>query len=201
MAGWEFTHHPGFMEVKGSSPGFSSYLSRFTAASELVCVTLLTNKEGVDLTGLARDIAEAYLAGLGAPIDTDKIVTRESKYSVDETVVRLESQLKSMYIPIFATFDHSENARKAELQLRPTKVLVFGNAKVGTKLMLDNQAIALDLPLRLLIWEDERGRVWVSYHSMDHLADEYDIKDSGTVQSLSNALEGLVGKAVNVYDY
>jgi uncharacterized protein (DUF302 family) len=201
MAGWEFTHHPGFMEVKGSSPGFSSYLSRFTAASELVCVTLLTNKEGVDLTGLARDIAEAYLAGLGAPIDTDKIVTRESKYSVDETVVRLESQLKSMYIPIFATFDHSENARKAELQLRPTKVLVFGNAKVGTKLMLDNQAIALDLPLRLSIWEDERGRVWVSYHSMDHLADEYDIKDSGTVQSLSNALEGLVGKAVNVYDY
>lgn len=69
MLGWEFTHHPGFMEVKGDSPGFSSYLSRFTASDELVCVTLLTNKEGVDLTVLARQIAEAYKADLGAGVD------------------------------------------------------------------------------------------------------------------------------------
>ena len=66
MAGWEFTRHPGFMEIKGSSPGFSAYLSRFTAAEDLVCVTLLANKEGLDLTELARDIADSYKAGLGA---------------------------------------------------------------------------------------------------------------------------------------
>jgi CubicO group peptidase (beta-lactamase class C family)/uncharacterized protein (DUF302 family) len=201
MAGWEFTHHPGFMEVKGNAPGFSGYLSRFTAPSELVCVTLLANKEGVDLTDLARDIAEAYKAGLGAPIDTDRIVTQESKYSVDETATRLQAQLAVMNIPVFAVFDHADNAKKAGLTLRPTKVIVFGNAKVGTKLMLDNQAIAIDLPLRVSIWQDERTRVWVSYHSLDRLADQYGIKDAATVQALDYALEKLVDHAVNVYDY
>jgi uncharacterized protein (DUF302 family) len=85
--------------------------------------------------------------------------------------------------------------------LRPTKVLVFGNAKVGTKLMLDNQAIALDLPLRLSIWEDERSRVWVSYYSIDRLVEEYGIKDDATARTLSHVLETLVDRSVNIYDY
>jgi CubicO group peptidase (beta-lactamase class C family) len=201
MAGWEFTRHPGFMEIKGTSPGFSSYLSRFTAANELVCVTLLTNKEGVDLTNLARDIAEAYQAGLGSGLDPDQVVSQESKYSVRETVARVQADLKSMHVPVFATFDHADNATKAGLQLRPTTVLVFGSAKVGTKLMLDNQAIALELPLRLSIWEDERGRVWVGYPNLDQLADEYHIKDAATVSVLSHFMENLVNRAVNVYAY
>ena len=201
MAGWEFTHHPGFMEVKGSAPGFSAYLSRFTAPSELVCVTLLADKEGVDLTDLARDIAEAYKAGLGPAVDTDSVVTQESKYSVDETTVRLQSQLKAMNVPTFAEFDHAEDASKVELDLRPTKVLVFGNAKVGTKLMLDNQAIALDLPLRVSIWQDEHGSVWVSYHNIDRLANEYGIKDPATVKVLNHFMENLVARSVNIYEY
>ena len=83
MAGWEFTRHPGFMEMKGSSPGFSAYLSRFTAPGDLVCVTLLANKQGLDLTGLARDIADSYKAGLGAGASSDATVTQESKFSVE----------------------------------------------------------------------------------------------------------------------
>lgn len=201
MAGWEFTRHPGFMEIKGKSAGFSAYLSRFTAANELVCVTLLSNKEGVDFTDLARDIAEAYQVGLGAPIDTDSIVTQESKFSVDDTTARLQARLAAMKVPVFAVFDHAENAHKAELELRPTKVIVFGNAKVGTKLMQDNQAIALDLPLRISIWEDNRSRVWVSYHDLDRLTAHYGIKDAKTVNALEHVLENIVARAVNVYDY
>lgn len=201
MAGWEFTHHPGFMEIKGSAPGFSAYLSRFTAETELVCVTLLADKEGVDLTDLARDIAEAYKDGLGPPVDTESIVTQESKFGVDETAERMDSQLKAMNVPIFAEFDHAENARKADLNLRPTKVLVFGNAKVGTKLMLDDQAISLDLPLRVSIWQDEHGSVWVSYHSIDRLASEYGIRDAATVKVLTHFMENLVARSVNVYEY
>ncbi|MDP1839700.1 MAG: serine hydrolase [Reyranella sp.] len=200
MAGWEFSRHPGFMEIKGSSPGFSAYLSRFTAAADLVCVTLLANKEGLDLTGLARDIAEAYKAGLGAGGSSDAIVTRESKFSVDETVSRLEKLLGEQKVPIFATFDHADNARKAGMQLRPTKVLVFGNPKVGTKLMQSSQAVALDLPLRLSIWEDERNRVWVSHHAMDRLAAEYGVKDPATVLALERVLDRLVARATDVYD-
>ncbi|WP_296340707.1 serine hydrolase [Reyranella sp.] len=201
MAGWEFTHHPGFMEIKGSAPGFSAYLSRFTAVDDLVCVTLLVNKEGLDLTVLARDIADSYKAGLGAGVASEGIVAQESKFPVDETVSRLEARLKAQNVPVFATFDHSANAQQAGMQLRPTKVLVFGNPKVGTKLMQDNQAVALDLPLRLSVWEDGRGRVWVGYHALDRLAAEYGIKDEATVTAMAQALEKLVAKAVNVYDY
>jgi uncharacterized protein (DUF302 family) len=67
--------------------------------------------------------------------------------------------------------------------------------------MLDNQAIALDLPLRVSIWEDERTRVWVSYHSLDKLADDYSLKDRGTIKVLGRVLENLVSHSVNVYDY
>lgn len=199
MAGWEFTRHPGFMEIKGSAPGFSAYLSRFTAPADLVCVTLLANREGLDLTGLAREIAESYKAGLGAGATSDDVVTLESKFSVDETVARLEARLRALNIPVFAQFDHAENARQAGMQLRPTKVLVFGNPKVGTRLMQEHQAIALDLPLRLSVWEDERGRTWVSYRALDRLAAETGITDKATVLAMESALAGLVARAVNVY--
>ena len=199
MAGWEFTRHPGFMEIKGSSPGFSAYLSRFTAASDLVCVTLLANKEGLDLTGLARDIAEAYKAGLGADIESDSIVTRESKFPVDETVARLEAQLAARKIPVFATFDHADNAQKIGMELRPTKVIVFGNPQVGTKLMQDKQAIALDLPLRLSVWEDARKRVWVSYPSVGDLAGQYGVKNTAVVSAMERLLEVLVARSTDVY--
>lgn len=201
MAGWEFTRHPGFMEIKGSSPGFSAYLSRFTAAEDLVCVTLLANKEGLDLTTLARDIADSYKAGLGAGVPSDDIVTRESKFPVEETVARLKTLLDERNVPVFATFDHGENARRAGMELRPTQVLVFGNPKVGTRLMQDGQAIALDLPLRLSVWQDGRNRVWLGYHRMDRLAAEYGIKDSATVLALERMLEGLVARAADVYEY
>ncbi len=201
MAGWEFTRHPGFMEIKGRSPGFSAYLSRFTDPNDLVCVTLLANREGVDLTGLGRDIAASYKADLGPPAGADELVTRESKFPVNETIFRLESLLRAQNVPIFALVDHSGNAHKVDMQLRPTKVLVFGNPKVGTKLMQSSQPIALDLPLGLSVWQDERDRVWVGYHAMDRLAAEYDVKDDATVRAMADFLERLVARAVDVYHY
>lgn len=201
MAGWEFSRHPGFMEIKGSSPGFSAYLSRFTAAEDLVCVTLLANKEGLDLTGLARDIADSYKAGLGAGVASEGILTQESKFSVEETVSRLKAVLQARDVPLFATFDHGDNARRAGMELRPTQVLVFGNPKVGTKLMQESQAISLDLPLRVSVWQDERGRVWAGHHPVEKLAAEYGIKDQATAQALERGLQAIIAKAVNVYDY
>jgi len=201
MAGWEFTRHPGFMEIKGSSPGFSSYLSRFTARTELVCVTLLTDKEGVDLTELARDIADAYQAGLGSGQDSDKIVTEESKFDVPETEARIKNTLKKMDVPLLAAFDHGANASIAGLSLRPTVVLAFGNPKLGTKLMLDQQPVGLDLPLRIAIWQDPRGRVWVGYHNIQDLANSYGIKDEATVAKVESFMDDLVRQSVNVYQY
>lgn len=201
MAGWEFTKHPGFMEIKGSAPGFSAYLSRFTDPGDLVCVTLLANKQGLDLTTLARDIAESYKRGLGAGQTSDRLVAQESKWSVDETVARLELELKAQKVPIFAEFDHDNNARKADMNLRPTHVLVFGNPKVGTKLMQATPTAALDLPLRVVVWQDDRGRVWVGYRRPDALAAEHGINDPETIATMARALDRLVAKAVNVYEH
>jgi CubicO group peptidase (beta-lactamase class C family)/uncharacterized protein (DUF302 family) len=199
MAGWEFYKHPGFMDIKGSTPGFSSYLSRFTAPNDLVCVTLLTNKQGIDLSGLARDIAEAYKAGLGSGVDSDNIITKESLYSVDETIGRLESELKKRNVKVFSIIDHTKGAKENDLELRPTKVIIFGDPKVGTKLMIDNQTSSLDLPLRISVSQDQLNRVWVSYHNMDKFAEKYNIRDIETVIKIQNFLQNLVNKVSNVY--
>src|SRR6185369_1957729 len=103
-------------------------------------------------------------------------------------------------VPVFAVFDHGENAHKVEMQLRPTRVVVFGNPKVGTKLMQDSQAAALDLPLRVSIWQDSRGRVWLSRHSLANLTREYGINDAATVTAMERMLEGVVSRTANVYD-
>lgn len=201
MAGWEFTHHPGFMEIKGNSPGFSSYMSRFTAADELVCVTLLTNKEGVDMTELARDIAEAYKAGLGPDLDPEVIVAQESKFGADETVARIKAQLAAHNMPVFATFDHGANAKQAGLELRPTQVIVFGNPKVGTKVMQDSQLAGIDLPLRMIVWQDKLNRVWVGYPSFEKLAADYGLTDEKTLHAMAGFMETLVRASANVYAY
>lgn len=201
MIGWEFTRHPGFMEVKGDSPGFSSYLSRFTAADELVCVTLLTNRQGVDLTMLARDVAAAYRAGLGPDVDQHAIVAQESKFGPAETIARIKTALADAKVPLFATFDHAANAAGVGDTLRPTTVMVFGNPKVGTKLMQQDQAVGLDLPLRLLVWQDAIGRTWIGYPRLDRLAGQYGIKDTATLSAIDGFLNRTVGRAANFYAY
>lgn len=115
-------------------------------------------------------------------------------------MARLAARLKALGVPLFAEFDHAGNARQAGMQLRPTRVIVFGNPKAGTRLMQDSQAIALDLPLRVSVWEDERGRVWASYRALDRLADDYAIKDKAAVTAMERALETLVGRTLDVYE-
>lgn len=201
MLGWEFTHHPGFMEIKGDSPGFSSYLSRFTAADELVCVTLLTNKEGVDLTVLARNISAAYSEGLGPDVDQHDIVAQESKFNAADTVARIKAALVEAKVPVFSVVDHAQNATQAGETLRPTTVISFGNPKVGTKLMQGNQAAGLDLPLRMLVWEDARGRTWIGYERLDRLASRYAIKEPATIAAMTGFMDHLVSRAANLYVY
>jgi uncharacterized protein (DUF302 family) len=128
------------------------------------------------------------------------MVTQESKFSADETLARLEARLAEQKVPVFAKFDHDGNAREVGMQLRPTKVVVFGKPRVGTKLMQSSQPIALELPLRVLIWQDERNRVWVGHPDMDALAAEYGVKDPATVQAIKGMLERLVNGVVNVYE-
>jgi uncharacterized protein (DUF302 family) len=87
----------------------------------------------------------------------DGLIVVPSRYGPKETIVRLETELKTKGLTIFARIDHAAGAAQAGLLLRPTELLIFGNAKAGTPLMEANQEVGIDLPLKALVWEDSRG--------------------------------------------
>ena len=101
------------------------------------------------------------------------IIERRSNHSVDETVDRLKSVLQSRSITLFGLIDHSGEAEKVGMKMPPTKLLIFGNPKAGTPLMLAAPCSAIDLPLKILIWEDVQRKVWVTYNSPDYLRERH----------------------------
>ena len=96
-----------------------------------------------------------------------------SSHSVDDTVAKLEAMLREKQVKIFAVIDHSGEAKLAGLEMHPTKVLIFGNPKGGTPLMLAAPSTAIDLPLKLLIAEDGQGKVWITYNSPVYLQERH----------------------------
>ncbi len=91
------------------------------------------------------------------------------------TVEKLKGILEAKQITLFVLVDHSGEAKKAGIEMRPTKLLIFGSPKAGTPLMLAAPSIAIDLPLKVLIWEDGDGKVWVSYNSPEYLKDRHGV--------------------------
>src|ERR1700728_2388890 len=97
------------------------------------------------------------------------IVSVPSHHSVDQTVEKLKEILQAKGVKLFALVDHSGEAEKIGMQMRPTKLLIFGNPKAGTPLMLASPTIAIDLPLKMLVWENNNGEVWISFNSPAYL--------------------------------
>ena len=117
-----------------------------------------------------------------------------SPYSVPDTLARLESILKERGASVFACVDHSGEAAKAGLAMRPTQLLIYGSPKGGTPLMVAAPSVAIDLPLKALAWEDERGKVWLSYNDPEYLQQRHGFP----VELLKNIAEvsALLQKAV-----
>jgi uncharacterized protein (DUF302 family) len=103
------------------------------------------------------------------------IIETPSNHSVDQTVGRLKGILEAKGVTLFALVDHSGEAAKAGMTMRPTKLLIFGSPKAGTPLMLAAPSSAIDLPLKILVWEDNHGKVWVSYNSSEYLQERHDL--------------------------
>ena len=120
-----------------------------------------------------------------------------SKFSVDETMGRIEQILQKMDIPVFAKFDHQKNAEEVGLDLRPNQVIVFGSPKVGTKLMQENPAISIELPLKISVWEDKNGKVWTSFPQMEHLASEYGLEKEPVIGKMQELLEKIVNQSTH----
>jgi|ERR1035438_5753422 uncharacterized protein (DUF302 family) len=110
-----------------------------------------------------------------ASILDNGIVSTPSSHSVDQTVEKLEAMLRAKGVALFALVDHSGEADKVGMKLRPTKLLIFGNPKAGTPLMLAAPSSAIDLPLKILVWEDGERKVWISYNSPQYLQNRHGI--------------------------
>jgi uncharacterized protein (DUF302 family) len=110
--------------------------------------------------------ANALEAGKG-------FVTKPSNHSVDQTVEKLKNILQAKGVTLLALVDHSGEAAKAGLKMPNTKLLIFGSPKAGTPLMLAAPSVAIDLPLKILVWEDAQGKAWISYNSPDYLKERH----------------------------
>ena len=128
-----------------------------------------------------------------ATATNNRIVNKPSKHSVEQTVEALQNILKSKGVAVFALIDHSGEAEKVGLKMRPTKLLIFGSPKAGTPLMLASPSSAIDLPLKLLVWEDAQAKVWVSYNSPEYLRERHGLPQE-LMQNIAVA-EGLATKA------
>jgi uncharacterized protein (DUF302 family) len=120
------------------------------------------------------------------------IVKIPSHHSVDETVDKLKTILRSKGVTLFALVDHSGEAEKVGMKMPPTKLLIFGNPKGGTPLMLAAPSAALDLPLKILIAEDAERKVWISYNSPEYLKERHGLPENllpniAVVQALATA--------------
>lgn len=141
------------------------------------------------------------LVALALPVSAaagDELTTKPSKYAVKETVDRLTKALKDKGITPAARIDHAAAAKAAGLELKPTEVLLFGNPKLGTPLMQSNRHVAIDLPMRVLIWEDDAGKVWIGYTPPAALKTRYKLDGRDEVlKTLAGALDAFTNEAGN----
>lgn len=120
------------------------------------------------------------------------MITKPSAHSVKITLDRLEDALKKKGISVVLRWSHDEKAKQVGIALRPTELLIFGNPKLGSHLFTSQQTAGIDLPLKALAWEDENGKVWLSYNDPAYIATRHGIKDRAeTIKKMSGALNKL----------
>ena len=125
------------------------------------------------------------------------MIKKQSQFDVSVTLDRLENILKDKGINPVARVDHAKAANSVGMELRPTQVLFFGNPKLGTPLMQSNQMAGLDLPMRVLAWEDEDGSTWLGYYSPQSIVDRLELQNSSDVTDMmATALDALTDGAI-----
>ena len=136
--------------------------------------------------------AATSLSGVQA-MAADGLTTVRSSYGPKETMDRLEAAVKAKHLTVFARIDHAAGAAEVGLSLRPTELLIFGNAKGGTPLMQSNQTVGIDLPLKVLVWQDASGDTWLSYDDPSWIAKRHGLGHDAdaAVNAISTALNAI----------
>jgi uncharacterized protein (DUF302 family) len=132
-------------------------------------------------------------------MDRDGLITIQSRYTPKETMQRLETAVKSKGMTAFAHIDHAAGAAEVGMALRPTDLLIFGSPKGGTSLMQSAQTIGIDLPLKALVWEDAKGRVWLSYNDPVWIAQRHAgaAGMQAAVQTMTGALNAIAAETTS----
>ncbi|MEL6815470.1 MAG: DUF302 domain-containing protein [Cyanobacteria bacterium J06598_3] len=146
---------------------------------------------------IAMAIGSRPGASLPVPTPTGMVI-KQSPHSVEETEARFVGILEEKGLTVFTTVDHAQNASGAGLALRPTRVVIFGNPKLGTPLMACGQSLAIDLPQKMLIWEDEDGQVQVGYNDPRYLGGRHQLGACGNevIQTIAGALDNFSNGAI-----
>ncbi|MDE5443185.1 DUF302 domain-containing protein [Bradyrhizobium sp. CSA207] len=128
---------------------------------------------------------------------TEGLITIRSGHGSEETMNRLEAEVRAKGMTVFAHIDHAAGAAAVGLALRPTDLLIFGNANGGTPLMQSVQTIGIDLPLKALVWQDASGAIWLSYNDPHFLAERHGLDDAtkAAIETMSAALKAIATKA------
>jgi len=123
----------------------------------------------------------------------DGLITIKSSHGPEETMERLEATVKAKGLTVFSRIDHTAGAADVGLSLRPTELLIFGNAKGGTPMMQADQTVGIDLPLKALVWQDASGDTWISYDDPRWIAKRHGLSDEvdAAVNVMSAVLDGV----------
>lgn len=128
----------------------------------------------------------------------DGLTTIASSFSPKETLDRVEAEIRAKGMSVFARVDHAAGAAEAGLELRPTSLVIFGNARGGTPLMQASQTAGIDLPLKVLVWQDAAGKTWLSYNEPSWIAQRHHLGiKAEIVDKMAAALSAMAKKAAN----
>jgi uncharacterized protein (DUF302 family) len=141
-------------------------------------------------------LATLLLSAFAGGMQNDAMVRVRSARDFTQTVAALDSALTAANLKIFAKVDHAANARGVSMEIRPTTVFIFGNPQVGTRLMQCEQTVALDLPLKVLVWQDSTSAVWIGYEAPTRTSERHSVQGCREViDRMSAALAGLTKAA------
>lgn len=143
-----------------------------------------------------RMLCASFAAFSAAAFGADGLVAHKSPHGAKDTMNRFEAAAKERGLNVFARIDHAAGAAKVGKTLRPTEVLIFGNPQGGTPFIECAQSVGIDLPLKVLVWEDANGQVWLGYNDPAYLASRHGVAQCPAVGALTKALTGLAEGAV-----
>lgn len=127
------------------------------------------------------------------------LIQLKSNFNIEETTARIETLLKERNLVLVAKVDHAANAKLVKLELRSTRLFIFGNAKTGTPLMQCNQSVGIDLPMKGLLWQDAQGQVWFGYNDPQYLKDRHQLKQCDReIDAASKAMKALAAAVTQV---